>query len=67
MWQCHEKTRRLQGRIRGMPKQLTQIVQLQLTTTTGKIRKMTRVYQKDESIIYLAGICCKSRTKGLIY
>ena len=34
-------------RIRGMRKQLTQIVQLPWTSTTGKLRKMARDYQKD--------------------
>ena len=45
------ETRHLQGRIRGMRKQLTQIVQWQLTSSTGKIRKMARDYQKDKSVI----------------
>ena len=45
------KTRRLQGRIRGMRKQLTQIVQLQWTSTAGKLRKMARDYQKNKSVI----------------
>ena len=34
-----------------MHKHITQIVQLQLPKTTGKVRKMTGVYQKDESVI----------------
>ena len=37
--------------IRGMRKQLTQIVQLQSTSSTGKLRKMARDYQKDKSVI----------------
>ena len=45
------ETRRLHGRIRGMRKQLTQIVQLQSTSSTGKLRKITRDYQKDKSVI----------------
>ena len=32
-----------------MHKQLTQIVQLQYTATTGKLRKMGRDYQKDKN------------------
>ena len=44
-------TRRLYGRIRGMCKQLIQIVQLQSTSSTGKLRKMARDYQKDKSVI----------------
>ena len=44
-------TRRLHGRNRGMRKQLTQIVQLQSTSSTGKLRKMARDYQKDKSVI----------------
>ena len=44
-------TRRLQGRIRGMRKQLTQIVQLQSTSSTGRLRKMAKDYQKDTSVI----------------
>ena len=44
-----DKTRGLLGRIRGMHKQLRQIVQLQGTTTMGKLRKMGRDYQKDKN------------------
>ena len=38
-------------RIRGIHKQLAQTVEVLLSTTTDKNRKMTRVYQKDECVI----------------
>ena len=49
-----------------MHKHLTHIVQLQWTTTTGKLWKMERDYQKDKSVIELEVVCYKNKTRDYL-